>query len=54
MTKRKTLSFKSFDPKKVKIIGILFVVSFFAFPDVRYHTAEAFHTAGDIIHATAN
>jgi hypothetical protein len=35
MSKRKYLTFKPFNPKKMKLIGIIFAVSFFVFPSVR-------------------
>jgi len=53
MSRRKHLTFKPFDPKKVKLIGIIFVVAFFFSPSVRYHTGEAFHVTGDLIQRTA-
>jgi hypothetical protein len=53
MSRRKHLTFKPFNPKKVKLIGIIFVVSFVLFPGVRYHTGEAFHLTGNLIQSTA-
>lgn len=53
MARRKHLTFKKPNPKKVKLIGIIFVVSFVLFPGVRYHTGEAFHLTGDLIQRTA-
>ncbi len=53
MARRKHLTFKKPNPKKVKLIGIIFVVSFVLFPGVRYHTGEAFHLTGDFIQSTA-
>ena len=38
--------------KKVKLIGIIFIVSFILFPGVRYNTGEAFHLTGDLIQRT--
>ena len=52
MSRRKYLTFKPFDPKKVKLIGIIFIVSFILFPGVRYNTGEAFHLTGDLIQRT--
>jgi hypothetical protein len=49
----KRLTCKPLDPKKVKIIGIIFAVSFFIFPSVRYNTGAAFHTVGDLIQRTS-
>ena len=37
---------------KVKLIGIIFIVSFILFPGVRYNTGEAFHLTGDLIQRT--
>jgi len=53
MSRRKHLTFKKPNPKKVKLIGIIFVVSFVLFPGVRYHTGEAFHLTGNLIQTTA-
>jgi len=53
MSRRKHLTFKPINPKKVKIIGIIFVISFFLFPSVRYNTGEAFHLTGDLIQRTS-
>jgi hypothetical protein len=53
MARRKHLTFKPLNPKKVKLIGIIFVVSFVLFPGVRYHTGEAFHLTGNLIQSTA-
>jgi len=52
MARRKHLTFKKLNPKKVKLIGIIFVVSFILFPSVRYNTGEAFHLTGDLIQRT--
>ena len=52
MSKRKYLTFKPFNPTKVKLIGLIFAISFFVFPGVRYNTGEAFHIAGDLIQRT--
>jgi ATP/ADP translocase len=54
MARRKRLTCKPLDPRKVKLIGIIFVVSFILFPGVRYHTGEAFHLTGNLIQRTAN
>jgi len=50
MARRKYLTFKS--PNKMKVIGLLFVVSFFLFPGVRYNTGEALHLTADLIQRT--
>lgn len=52
MARRKHLSFKKLNPKKVKLIGLIFVVSFFVFPSIRYNTGEAFHLVGNMIQST--
>ena len=52
MSRRKHLTFKPLDPKKVKLIGILFAVSFVVFPSVRFHTGELFHMTGNMIQST--
>jgi ATP/ADP translocase len=54
MSRRKHLTFKKPDPKKVKLIGIIFVVCFIVFPGVRYNTGEALHLTANLIQSTAN
>jgi len=50
---RKRLTCKPLDPKKVKVIGLIFVLAFFIFPGVRYNTGEALHLTADLIQRTA-
>ena len=53
MSRRKHLTFKKPDPKKVKLIGIIFAVCFVLFPGVRYNTGVAIHMTADLIQSTA-
>lgn len=50
MSRRKYLSFKS--PNKMKLIGLTYLVAFFIFAPVRYHTGEAFKMTGEFIQRT--
>ncbi|UNH61123.1 hypothetical protein SSZBM1_6 [Synechococcus phage S-SZBM1] len=54
MARRKLLTCKPLDPKKVKLIGLVFVLSFLIFPGVRYQTGAALHLTADLIQNTAN
>jgi len=38
---------------QMRLIGILFGLSFLFFPSVRYNTGAAIHTAADFIQSTA-
>ena len=51
MARRKSLTFKS--PNKMKLIGLIYIVAFFIFSPVRYHTGEAFHVVGNMIQSTS-
>ena len=53
MSRRKHLTFKKPNSKKMKLIGIIFLVSFILFPGVRYNTGEAIHLTADLIQRTA-
>ena len=54
MSRRKHLTFKKLDPKKVKLLAIIYVVLFLVFPNVRYNTGEIFHFVGNTIQSTSN
>ena len=50
----KRLTFKKPNPKKMKLIGIIFAVCFLLFPGVRYNTGSVIHAAADVIQSTAD
>lgn len=52
MARTKTLTFKP--PDKMKTIGLIFVVAFLIFPQVRYTTGNIMHSAADFIQSTAD
>ena len=52
MARRKTLTFKS--PDKVKTIGLIFIVAFLIFPQVRYTTGSILHSTANFIQSTAD
>ena len=48
----KTLTFKP--PNKMKTIGLVFIVAFLVFPQVRYTTGDILHSAANFIQSTAD
>ena len=52
MARTKSLTFKS--PNKVKTIGLIFIIAFLVFPQVRYTTGNIMHSAADFIQSTAD
>jgi hypothetical protein len=52
MARRKSLTFKP--PDKMKTIGLIFVVAFLIFPQVRYTTGSILHSTANFIQSTAD
>ena len=51
MARTKSLTFKS--PDKMKTIGLIFIVAFLIFPQVRYTTGSILHSTANFIQGTA-
>jgi len=52
MARTKTLTFKP--PNKMKTIGLIFIVTFLVFPQVRYTTGSILHSTANFIQSTAD
>ena len=51
MARTKSLTFKP--PDKMKTIGLIFIVAFLIFPQVRYTTGSILHSTANFIQGTA-